>query len=50
MLAHSGQWGSANNGDAYFPGGLGDELYDRAYRAEGQAGTAHVSWSFAPVR
>ena len=49
VLAHSEGWGLDNDGDGYFPGGLGEALYGRHYRAEGQAGTARVEWSFAPA-
>jgi hypothetical protein len=50
MLAHSGEWGSSHDGDGYYPGGLGEALYGKSYRAEGQAGTARVEWTFAPVK
>lgn len=50
MLAHSETWGSDNDGDGYFPGGLGEALFGKAYKPEGQAGTARVEWTFAPVK
>jgi hypothetical protein len=48
VLAHSDGWGWDNDGDGYFPAGLGAALYGRSYRAEGMAGSARVEWSFAP--
>ncbi|HEU4697592.1 MAG TPA: hypothetical protein VFS40_00270 [Gemmatimonadales bacterium] len=49
-LARSEGWALDNDGDAYFPGGLGDRLFSWGYATEGQAGTAQVEWSFAPVQ
>jgi hypothetical protein len=48
FYAHSEDWAVDNDGDVYFPGGLAAGIFDDGYAAEGQAGTARVSWALTP--
>lgn len=48
MPAHSLTWGMQNAGEAFFPLGLGQDMFLFGLEQDGAAGTADVSWSFTP--
>lgn len=50
MPAHSVIWGSQNAGEAYFPLGLGQDMFVLGVEQDGNAGTADVTWTFTPSK